>query len=131
MRSWLLILMLVLAPLRGMAAEGSAGSHHGAATGAGVASRTAAAVDPSGHGATDARRAHTAQVRTGCDLPACADAPAHAHGDSGACQACSGALPARQALLPAFEPVAHGLPWIAGERFSSREPAPGFKPPIC
>ena len=136
----LLILMIVLAPLRGWAGEvmalQMAAQQLAAAVSKPVANGLALAEHPPGsvksatlHGdcmgssydeaaaAVAAQESHDVHAATQC--PTCS-----------ACQSCS--LPALAALIriPSVIQLSHAVPTLGGTTFSSAEPAPGLKPPI-
>jgi hypothetical protein len=134
MRYWLVILMIVFTPLRGLAADmmavsmaaqqGAAMHHAGDATP--VAAEPALHADCAEHTprAADAAAAMSAthdDSDGGIDdsCPTCAS-----------CMVCSSSALAMHNLVPAALPLHHGLPVPRLTSFSSAAPLPGFKPPI-
>lgn len=127
MRRWLLILMVLLLPLRGLVGDAMAGQmlEHGM-THAAMAATTHAAAgshDAHGHGHDcDQPPAATAdaepQPQANADCPTCAS-----------CQVCSSVAlspTVPPALVPGF---AHARPHSAPPAYASAEPSLAFKPP--
>jgi hypothetical protein len=136
MRLWLVLLMIVFTPLRGLAADvmaismagqHGAPAHHGAAmVPAAHAADTAALSlsDCDGHHAVPADQAAQpapdalAALPDG-DCPTCAS-----------CMVCSSAAQALSSAMSSTLPIHHALPAPGSATFSSAAPLPGFKPPI-
>jgi hypothetical protein len=133
MRHWLVVLMILFTPLRGlaadvmaiaMAAQQSAPAHHnGVAVAAPQVAEAAAMSDCAEHHAltadtTQPQEDVQADLADG-DCPTCAS-----------CMVCSASALAMHNLVPAAMPLHHGLPVPRLTSFSSAAPLPGFKPPI-
>lgn len=134
MRLWLVVLMIVFTPLRGLAADvmaismaGPMGgmSHHGAAPVVATQAPEAPAMsDCAGHHAGPAAPAAQPSQEaqgplTDGDCPTCAS-----------CMVCSSAALALASGLSPVVPLHHATPLPGSASFSSAAPLPGFKPPI-
>jgi hypothetical protein len=134
MRFWLVILMIVFAPLRGLAADvmaismavqQGAPSHHGVAEVSSAPAYGAAALsDCSGHHAVLTAPAPLPDLDAQAgpsegDCPTCAS-----------CMVCSSAALAPASGLSPSAHVPHAVPAPRSTTFSSAAPLPGFKPPI-
>jgi hypothetical protein len=134
MRFWLVILMIVFAPLRGLAADvmaismaGMQGApgHHGAAAATSAPAPGAAALSDCAE--------HRAVLTTPAPLPGQDAQVTSPDGDCPTCASCmvcsSVALTLASGLSPSV-PVPHAVPAPRSTSFSSAAPLPGFKPPI-
>jgi hypothetical protein len=134
MRQWLVILMIVLMPLRGLAADvmaiSMAGpmvgmSHHSAEPVATMQVNGAAALSDCAehHGMQPLYAAQPVQdsqaASPNADCPTCAS-----------CMVCSSAALALAFGWSPVVPLHHATPLPGSTSFSSAAPLPGFKPPI-
>ena len=134
MRRWLLILMILFTPLRGMAADlmalamaaQQAGAPHHALAGRTVAADATGVAHPDCQdhataGAVPAAGADGAATVVVADDPCTTCA---------SCMVCSASAIVVQSRVAAAGPVRQLLPQLRSALFSSAEPLPGFKPPI-
>lgn len=134
MRLWLVILMILFTPLRGLAADvmaismaGQQGvpAHHGTMNGTPVMGSVADALPDCAehHGTVSTPVPLAAQdaqaVAPDADCPTCAS-----------CMVCSSAALAMASGLSPTLPLHHALPAPGIASFRSAAPLPGFKPPI-
>jgi hypothetical protein len=131
MRTWLLVLMIALLPLRALVGEAMAGemmSRHAAVVMAGAAAvqPAQAAHDCMGHGSValpaaeaPSENAAGAGATMGADCPTCAS-----------CQACSAVALAFAGPAGGVTPFGAAPPAATDLRFASAEPVPAVKPPI-
>lgn len=129
MRTWFVVVMIALLPLRAWVGEAMAGemtSRHVAVAAAtpAVQAATPGAHDCMGHGqatplSTEAPVDTTAALTLDGDCPTCAS-----------CQACSAVALAFAEATPGATPFGSALPATRELRFASAEPMPAVKPPI-
>jgi len=132
MRHWLVILMILFTPLRGLAADVMAISM---AQQQGSAAHHAPASLPTHATAAPAPHPDCAQL---AELPpAPGDSSAHVSSAAddtcptcASCMVCSSVALALQNRLPTATPLHHAVPSPRMAFFSSASPLPGFKPPI-
>jgi len=134
MRRWLLILMILFTPLRGMAADlmalamaaQQAGAPHHAVAGRTIAAETTAVSHP------DCQDHATASAvpAAGADGAATVGAADDTCTSCASCMVCSASAIVVQSRVPAAGPVQQVPPQLCIALFSSAEPLPGFKPPI-
>lgn len=130
MRRWLLVLMLLLLPVRGLVGEVMAGqmlqqqvaaavqaSHDGQAHDH-EHGHEAHAGDHAGHAASDHDGDEHAAAQPTADCPTCAT-----------CQMCSSVALGTSPAAMAAEPAPQALPHTAQRAYPSAEPALAFKPP--
>ena len=134
MRFWLVILMIVFAPLRGLAADVMAISmavQQGAPSHHGVASSSSAPA-PGAPALSDCA-GHHAVLTAPASLPGQDAQAGPPDGDGPTCASCMVCSSVALALAPAMSstlPVHHAVPMPGSASFSSAALLPGFKPPI-
>jgi hypothetical protein len=134
MRLWLVILMIVFTPLRGLAADvmaismagqHGAPAHHGAAMVPTAHAPDAEALSECDghHAAPPVQATQAAQdaqaAQPDGDCPTCAS-----------CMVCSSSALAMASAMASTLPIHHAVPMPGSASFRSAAPLPGFKPPI-
>lgn len=139
MRHWLLLVLILITPLRGLAADAMGIAMAGVQGAPALHSMVMAPVDMASQ---DDDKPHCAEQHTAAAPAATGlDATdAHHHGAAGAgdercptcasCMVCASAALAVLAQPAAVAALHHGLPGIGSILFRSAAALPGFKPPI-